>query len=90
MVVFFVFWQAARNPPKKIKFQQSHAHTCVQGIIHGACPDHNTLISQHALGLAGLRESIRRRRRPPPPAAAVRPFYSNLDWLDYGLILLVN
>jgi hypothetical protein len=39
------------------------------------------------LGLAGRRESIRRR---PPPAAAVRPFYSNFDWLDYGLILLVN
>jgi hypothetical protein len=33
-------------------------------------------------GLAGLRELIRRRRR--------RPFYSNFDWLDYGLILLVN
>jgi hypothetical protein len=29
------------------------------------------------LGLAGLRELI---RRPPPPA--VRPFYSNFDWLD--------
>jgi hypothetical protein len=28
-----------------------------------------------------------------PPAAgrpAVRPFYSNFDWLNYGLILLVN
>jgi hypothetical protein len=35
-----------------------------------------------ALKLAGLRELIRRR----PPAAAVRPFYSNFDWLDYGLI----
>jgi hypothetical protein len=36
------------------------------------------------LGLAGLRELIRRRRRPPPPApaAAVRLFYSNFDWLD--------
>jgi hypothetical protein len=44
--------------------------------------------SQHALGLAGLRELI---LRPPPAAAAtVRPFYSNFDWLDYGLILLVN
>jgi hypothetical protein len=41
--------------------------------------------SQHALALAGLRELIRRRRPP-----AVRPFYSNFDWLDYGLILLVN
>jgi hypothetical protein len=30
------------------------------------------------LGLAGLRELI--RRRPPPPA--VRPFYSNFDWLE--------
>jgi hypothetical protein len=40
------------------------------------------------LPLAGLRELI--RRRPPPAAAAVRPFYSNFDWLDYGLILLVN
>jgi hypothetical protein len=29
------------------------------------------------LGLAGLRELI--RRRPPP---AVRPFYSNFDWLE--------
>jgi hypothetical protein len=28
------------------------------------------------LGLAGLRELI--RRRPP----AVRPFYSNFDWLE--------
>jgi hypothetical protein len=27
---------------------------------------------------------------PPAAAAAVRPFYSNFDWLDYGLILLVN
>ncbi len=26
----------------------------------------------------------------PPAAAAVRPSYSNFDWLDYGLILLVN
>jgi hypothetical protein len=33
MVVFLVFWQVARNPPKEIKFQQSHAHTCAQGII---------------------------------------------------------
>jgi hypothetical protein len=41
------------------------------------------LKSQHALGLAGLRELIcRRRRRPPPPPPAVRPFYSNFDWLD--------
>jgi hypothetical protein len=32
------------------------------------------------LGLAGLRELI---RRPPAAAAAtVRPFYSNFDWLD--------
>jgi hypothetical protein len=31
------------------------------------------------LGLAGLRELIRRRRRRPP---AVRPFYSNFDWLE--------
>jgi hypothetical protein len=27
---------------------------------------------------------------PAAAAAAVRPFYSNFDWLDYGLILLVN
>jgi hypothetical protein len=33
------------------------------------------------LGLAGLRELIRRRRRRPPPPA-VRPFYSNFDWLE--------
>jgi formate hydrogenlyase subunit 4 len=31
------------------------------------------------LGLAGLRELIRRRRPPPP---AVQPFYSNFDWLE--------
>jgi hypothetical protein len=31
------------------------------------------------LGLAGLRELIRRRPPPPPP---VRPFYSNFDWLS--------
>jgi hypothetical protein len=42
------------------------------------------------LGLAGLRELNRRSRRRPPPAAVVQPFYSNFDWLDYGLILLVN
>jgi hypothetical protein len=30
------------------------------------------------LGLAGLRELIRRRRR----RAAVRPFYSNFDWVE--------
>jgi hypothetical protein len=39
------------------------------------------------LGLAGLRELIRRRRRRrpagrPAAAAAVRPFYSNFDWLN--------
>jgi hypothetical protein len=33
------------------------------------------------LGLAGLRELIRRRRRPAA-AAAVRPFYSNFDWVE--------
>jgi hypothetical protein len=33
------------------------------------------------LGLAGLRELIR-GRPPPPAAAAVRPFYSNFDWLE--------
>jgi hypothetical protein len=33
------------------------------------------------LGLAGLRELIRRRRRRRPPPA-VRPFYSNFDWLE--------
>jgi hypothetical protein len=32
------------------------------------------------LGLAGLRELIRRRFWPPPPA--VRTFYSNFDWLE--------
>jgi hypothetical protein len=34
-----------------------------------------------------------RSPRINPPAAgrpAVRPFYSNFDWLDYGLILLFN
>jgi hypothetical protein len=51
---------------------------------------HHTSIPACPLGLAGLRELIRRRQRPPPAAAAVRPFYSNFDWLDYGLILLVN
>jgi hypothetical protein len=34
------------------------------------------------LGLAGLRELIRRRRRRPAAAAAVRPFNSNFDWLN--------
>jgi hypothetical protein len=39
------------------------------------------------LGLAGLRELIRRRRRrpagrPAAAAAAVRPFYSTVDWLE--------
>jgi hypothetical protein len=45
--------------------------------------------SQHALylGLTGLRELI---LRPPGRPAAVRPFYYNFDWLNYGLILLVN
>jgi hypothetical protein len=38
--------------------------------------------------LAGLGELI--LRQPPATAAAVKPFYSNFDWLDYGLILLVN
>jgi hypothetical protein len=32
MVGFLVFWQVAPNPRKEIKFQQSHARTCVQGI----------------------------------------------------------
>jgi hypothetical protein len=41
--------------------------------------------AQHALGLAGLQELILRPPPPPPAAAAVRPFYSNFDWLDYGL-----
>jgi hypothetical protein len=44
----------------------------------------------HALGLAGLRELILRAPPPPPAAAPGRSFYSNFDWLDYGLILLVN
>jgi hypothetical protein len=39
------------------------------------------------LGLASLRELIRRRRRRPPPA--VRPFYSNFDWIDYGCSVVV-
>jgi hypothetical protein len=34
------------------------------------------------LGLAGLRELIRRRRPAAAAAAAVRPFYSNFDWLE--------
>jgi hypothetical protein len=35
MVVFLCVWQLARiKPPKEIKFQQSHAHTCAQGIIN--------------------------------------------------------
>jgi hypothetical protein len=33
MVGFWVFWQVARSSPKEIKFQQSYAHTCAQGII---------------------------------------------------------
>ncbi len=37
MVIFFVFWQAARNPPKEIKIWQSHTHTCVQGTITISC-----------------------------------------------------
>jgi hypothetical protein len=38
MAVFFVFWQVGRNPTKKIKIRQSHAHTCVQGIIAKKIP----------------------------------------------------
>jgi hypothetical protein len=39
------------------------------------------------LGLAGLQELI---CGPLPAAAsAVRPLYSNLDWLAYGLIYVV-
>jgi hypothetical protein len=35
------------------------------------------------LGLAGLQELICRRRRSRLPLpAAVRPFYSNFDWLE--------
>jgi hypothetical protein len=33
MVGFLVFWQAAQNPMKKIKFWRSDALTSVQGII---------------------------------------------------------
>jgi hypothetical protein len=47
-------------------------HYCVTHLIIRkipACP----------LGLAGLRELIRHRRPPPP---AVRPLYSNFDWLE--------
>jgi hypothetical protein len=33
MVGFWVLWHVARSSPKEIKFQQSYAHTCAQGII---------------------------------------------------------
>jgi hypothetical protein len=35
MAGFLVFWQAAQNPTKKIKFQRSHGRTSMQGIIPG-------------------------------------------------------
>jgi hypothetical protein len=62
-------------------------HVCTHVCISPYPCDLKGLYPSMPLGLAGLQELIRHR---PPTAAAGRPFYSNFDWLDYGLILLVN
>jgi hypothetical protein len=49
---------------------------------------HYTIISQHSL--LGLPVSEELILQPPAGLPAVRLFYSSFDWLDYGLILLVN
>jgi hypothetical protein len=50
------------------------------------------LFSQHALACRSPRINSPppAAGRRPPAAAGRRSFYSNFDWLDYGLILLVD
>jgi hypothetical protein len=83
--------QRTENDVAKVKRVQTYGYTAGNISVRLAvCADLNVqygLFSQHAPW------ACRSPRINPPAAAAaatVEPFYSSFDWLDYGLILLVN